>query len=105
MPELFSARGIPFDDIPCYDTVYESPDAGAVLPLLEGETWVTFTSASTVRGFVQSLPGADLSHVLGLCIGEQTAREARTHGLTVRVAREATMESLVELIRETGAGE
>ena len=105
LPELFSARGIPFDDIPCYDTVYESPDAGAVLPLLEGETWVTFTSASTVRGFVQSLPGADLSHVLGLCIGEQTAREARQYGLTVRVAREATMESLVELIRETGAGE
>ena len=47
----------------------------------------------------------DLSHVLGFCIGEQTAREARKYGLSVRVAREATMESLVALIREAGAGE
>ena len=105
LPQIFSAKGIPFADIPCYDTVYESPDAAAVQPLLAAETWVTFTSASTVRGFVKSLPGADLSRVVGFCIGEQTAREARQYGLSVRVAREATMESLVALLREAGAGE
>jgi uroporphyrinogen-III synthase len=56
---------------------------------------VTFTSASTVRGFVGAL-----DVVLGapkvVCIGPVTAREARTHGLTVHaVARPHTLEGVV----------
>jgi uroporphyrinogen-III synthase len=56
---------------------------------------VTFTSASTVRGFV-----AQLGEVRGvpkvICIGPVTAREARAHGFTVHaVARPHTVEGLI----------
>lgn len=100
LPEIFSKKGIPFLDVPCYDTVYENPDPSAVEKLLDKPVLAAFTSASTVRSFVGSLPGADLSQVLGCCIGEKTAAEARKHGIRVKVAQEATMESLIECIKE-----
>ena len=100
LAKIFLARGIPFDDVACYDTKYEMPDAGAVLPRLAAGALVTFTSASTVEGFVKSLPGVDLSHILGICIGEKTADKARQYGIAVRVAREATIESLINTIKE-----
>ena len=100
LPQLFIKNGIPFADVPCYDTVYEAPNPAAVLELLKQPVLVTFTSASTVCGFVQSLPEADLSMVLGCCIGRQTAAEAKKHGIAVVVAREATMESLIACIKE-----
>lgn len=99
LPALFSKNGIPFEDISCYDTVYEAPDPVPVLELLKQNVLVTFTSASTVRGFVESLPGADLSRVLGCCIGPQTAQEARKYGIATVTAREATMDSLIECIK------
>lgn len=99
LPALFSKNGIPFEDISCYDTVYEAPDSALVLELLKQNVLVTFTSASTVRGFVESLPGADLSRVLGCCIGPQTAQEARKYGIATVTAREATMDSLIECIK------
>ncbi|MBP3486111.1 MAG: uroporphyrinogen-III synthase, partial [Oscillospiraceae bacterium] len=100
LPEIFEKNGIPFADVPCYDTVYENPDPAPVRALLDRPVLVTFTSASTVRGFVESLPGADLSKVLGCCIGPQTAAEAEKYGVTVVTAKEATMESLIECIKE-----
>ena len=100
LPEIFVKNGIPFADIPCYDTVYEAPDAGKVRALLDKPVLVSFTSASTVRGFVESLPGADLSHVIGCCIGPQTAAEAIKHGISTVTAKEATMESLIQCIKE-----
>jgi uroporphyrinogen-III synthase len=57
---------------------------------------VTFTSASTVRGFVRAL-GAVKGAPKVVCIGPVTAREARAHGLTVHaVANPHTVEGLVE---------
>ena len=100
LPEIFRKNGIPFSDVPCYDTVYENPKADALLPLLQKPVLVTFTSASTVRGFVESLPGADLSRVLGCCIGAQTAAEAKKYGSAVVTAEKATMDSLIECIKE-----
>jgi uroporphyrinogen-III synthase len=56
---------------------------------------VTFTSASTVRGFVGAL-GEAKGNPKVVCIGPVTAREARGHGLTVAaVAKPHTMEGLV----------
>ena len=59
---------------------------------------VTFTSASTVRGFVGALgPVKGTPRVV--CIGPVTAKEARAHGLTVHaVARPHTMEGVVEAL-------
>lgn len=57
---------------------------------------VTFTSASTVRGFVRAL-GTVKGTPKVICIGPVTAREARARGLTVHaVANPHTVEGLVE---------
>ncbi|MGH2539765.1 MAG: uroporphyrinogen-III synthase [Actinomycetota bacterium] len=56
---------------------------------------ITFTSASTVRGFVGAL-GTIRGAPKVVCIGPVTSREARSHGLTVHaVARPHTIEGLV----------
>jgi uroporphyrinogen-III synthase len=56
---------------------------------------ITFTSASTVRGFVGAL-GVVRGNPKVVCIGPVTAKEARARGLTVRgVARPHTIEGLV----------
>ena len=92
-----------YDDIPVYRTVYENPRSEELRGMLEaGElTYVTFTSASTVKGFVSSVgEGADFSQITGLCIGEQTAAEARKHGIAVKIAPKATIDALVDLARE-----
>jgi uroporphyrinogen-III synthase len=59
---------------------------------------VTFTSASTVRGFVGAL-GAVRGAPKVVCIGPVTAREAREHGLRVHaVASPHTIEGLVTAV-------
>ncbi len=59
---------------------------------------VTFTSASTVRGFVGALGPVKGSPKV-VCIGPVTAKEARAHGLTVHaVANPHTMEGLVSAL-------
>ena len=98
LPEMLERKGIPFADVPVYDTVYAAPAPQKVDALLGETLLVTFTSASTVRGFVESLPGRDLKNVIGCCIGKQTEAEAKKYGLTTVVSQEATMESLVECI-------
>ena len=100
LPEMLESKGIPFADVPIYDTVYTAPDPQKVDALLGEKLLVTFTSASTVRGFVESLPGRDLKNVIGCCIGKQTEAEAKKYGLTTVVSQEATMESLMETIKE-----
>ena len=56
---------------------------------------VTFTSASTVRGYVGALRAVKGNPKV-VCIGPVTAREAREHGLHVSaVARPHTIEGLV----------
>jgi uroporphyrinogen-III synthase len=59
---------------------------------------VTFTSASTVRGFVGAV-GRVKGHPKVVCIGPVTAKEARVRGLPVAaVARPHTVAGLVEAL-------
>ncbi len=59
---------------------------------------VTFTSASTVRGFVHAL-GAARGNPKVVCIGPVTAAEARSHGFHVHaVARPHTVHGLVAAV-------
>jgi len=98
-PELVSvltAAGAVCDEVPVYRTETRalSRDPGEF-------DFLTFTSASCVRGFVESLgdrPVAGLPPAV--CIGEQTGRAAAASGLQVLIAAEATMESLVEKLCE-----
>ena len=75
-------------------------DARAALRAGEVEA-VTFTSASTVRGFVGAV-GAVKGAPKVVCIGPVTAREARDHGFTVHaVANPHTLEGLVDAVERT----
>jgi uroporphyrinogen-III synthase len=73
------------------------PDARAALR--EGRVdAVTFTSASTVLGFVGAL-GAVKGNPKVVCIGPVTAREARAHGFIVAtVAAPHTLEGLMDAL-------
>lgn len=62
---------------------------------------ITFTSASTVRGFVGAT-GAVRGNPKVVCIGPVTAREARSRGLRVSaVASPHTIEGLVQAVERT----
>ncbi len=63
--------------------------------LAAGVDAITFTSASTVRGFTAAMPGLRGTPKV-VCIGPVTAKEARSHGLIVHaVADPHTTEGLV----------
>lgn len=103
LTEGLARRNIACDDVASYRTVYENPRSQQLREAVEGTEGllVTFTSASTVKGFVSSVgEDADFSRMVGMCIGAQTAAEAHKHGIPVRVAREATMDALTDLIVE-----
>ncbi|MEG0442208.1 MAG: uroporphyrinogen-III synthase, partial [Oscillospiraceae bacterium] len=97
------AAGIPYDDIAVYDTVYENPQSAELREELNAGkiSFVSFTSASTVRGFVSSIgEDFDFSVVTAACIGAQTAQAAGAYGMKCLVAKEATMEALTALMTE-----
>ena len=103
LTEGLARRNIACDDVASYRTVYENPRSQELRETVEGAEGllVTFTSASTVKGFVSSVgEDANFSRMVGMCIGQQTAAEAKKFGIPVRVAREATMDALVETILE-----
>ena len=104
LPEILGRAGIAYDDIPVYRTRYGGSRSQALRAALGGFDFITFTSASTVKGLLAAVgEDADFSRVTGLCIGEQTAAEARRHGIPVRVAGQATIDALAELAAVTDA--
>lgn len=101
--EKLQEAGAVVTDLPTYDTLYDTcPYVDYEEEFFNGGTdYVMFTSASTVRGFVKSAPSLDFSKVTALCIGQMTCREARDAGMKTYTAREATLDSLVELAIQT----
>lgn len=89
----------------CYRNVPDASNAEEVKSkMMQGEIdWVSFTSSSTVRNFVDAI-GEDIlrsqrNSFRVACIGPVTERTAVEHGLTPDViAKSATVESLVEAI-------
>lgn len=88
------------DDVAVYETCNESWQLVPVKEMIEdGEiSWAVFTSASTVRGFAEALPDTGIKGLKAACIGEQTAKAARSLGMDVYVADKADIESLVRLV-------
>jgi uroporphyrin-III C-methyltransferase len=99
--EIFQSAGVIYDDIAVYDTVYRSDSSDYLKDNLDSIDCAVFTSASTVKGFVSSLgKDMDYSGLAGICIGEQTAGEAKTYGIKTAVSKEATIDSLVDKLLE-----
>lgn len=88
------------NDIPTYDTVYESSRLIQIDKETENRSidCVVFTSASTVKGFVESTSLTDYSHVTAACIGKQTKAAADAYGMQTYMSEKATIDSLIELV-------
>lgn len=100
LTERLALKQIAFDDIPIYRTRYGCPQPDELQKALAEKRldYVTFTSASTVKGFAAAAgPDAVFSGITGLCIGEQTAAEARLHHIPVKIAKAATIDAMAEL--------
>ena len=99
LPERLTAAGRSVDVVAAYKTVFT--DDPLFAQRVEQSDILTFTSASTVRGFVHNLGGAENARTASegkivACIGPVTAQAARDEGLTVNiVAEEFTAEGLV----------
>lgn len=103
--DVFKAQGRAFEDIPVYDTKFVSAGSHCVKTLVRENPgiYVTFTSASTVEGFVRSMEGANLGQITGICIGNQTSQAAVKYGIRHFTSEEATIDSMVRKIMEVGA--
>ena len=105
LPRELQARGVQVTVAPAYRTVFAREGAGEIVPLLESRLIdaVTFTSSSTVRGFLALLAPADarrlLEGVVVAAIGPITAETAAEHGLHVSVMpHEYTVPALADAI-------
>lgn len=103
LTEELEKKGFWYRDIPTYETVYEQAEEiteKIELAFLENRIdKVTFTSASTVKGFAKTLKNIDYTKVNAVCIGEQTATEARKYGMNIWISKEASIDSIIELIQ------
>jgi uroporphyrinogen III methyltransferase / synthase len=79
LPDALRARGATVDVVPLYETVAEPFDAAAVA----GVDYVTFTSASTVRFFLQAAGGLDGPRIVS--IGPATTAALREAGFEPHV--------------------
>ena len=96
------AAGAEVADIPTYDTLDAEQDLVDEAELFrKGKIdCAVFTSASTVRGFVNRNPDLDYSLVRAACIGRQTRQCAEEYGMKTYMSEKATMDSLTQLVVE-----
>lgn len=102
LPARLTAVGITVTDVPLYDTVYRCGKAEALRArMMDGALdVVTFTSVSTVEAFVQAVGAADYSGFTALCIGEQTAAAAHRYQMSVKIAKNATIDDMIASLLE-----
>jgi uroporphyrinogen III methyltransferase/synthase len=99
LPEQLRARGAHVDVLETYRAVPPAGVGPRLAACLPGVDMITFTSSSTVRHFVDAMPGAPGDQVRIACIGPITAQTARDLGLRVDIiAQEYTTSGLVDAI-------
>jgi uroporphyrinogen III methyltransferase/synthase len=113
LPQTLQARGARVEVVPVYRTVRTPERAAEVARLLAEDRVrvVTFTSASTVDGFVDLFPPGQAAEALrrgravAACLGPITAARAREAGLEVGIeAARSTVDDLAEAIVEGVSG-
>lgn len=106
LTEPLVKAGIAFEDISIYETTYVRKEAACKKlreMLMDGELdAVTFTSASTVAGFIKAL-GLTKQEIrqagfTAICIGKKTKEAAERFGVKTLVSEKAETDSMVELI-------
>jgi uroporphyrinogen III methyltransferase/synthase len=94
-------QGAQVMDIALYDTVTAVPQATALAELALGYEAITFTSPSSVRGFLRISGGKPFAEAVVACIGPVTAAAAAESGLSVTlVPDEYTLDGLVQILSD-----
>lgn len=102
LPDGLRARGAQVDIVPVYRTVTGPGDAAVLERLSAGEAdAVTFTSPSTVRGFLRLTGGMLTPMPVVACIGPVASAAARSNGL--EVAAEPAEHTVSGLVRALDA--
>ena len=100
--KFLAEAGAFVDDVPTYRTLYEKSllidekkefEAGNI-------NCVVFTSASTVKGFVEGTKGLDYTKVKAACIGKQTKAAADAWGMETYMSEKSTIDSLITLVEQ-----
>ena len=104
LPEALRKRGAEVDVVTLYETVPEDPDPEAIERAREAD-FVTFTSSSTVRNFVQATGDGVPKGARVISIGPVTSAAAREAGLKVDIEAERhDIDGLVEALLQAVAG-
>ena len=100
--EVFGDNAVAFESVALYDALYETGQNDNAKQMLADNQidYVTFTSSSTVEGFVKVFPDIDLKNINGLCIGEQTAETAKKYGIKAIMSEKATISSMIDKLKE-----
>lgn len=101
VPDALRAAGRTVDDVAAYRTRFV--DDAELATKAAGADIVTFTSSSTVHGFIHNVPNATdvLASRTVACIGPITAATARDAGIRVDItADEFTIDGLLDALEE-----
>ena len=103
-PEIVAklcSQGASVTEIPLYDTVTAVPDPGALDKLTAGFDAITFTSPSSVRGFLQITGARPTEPAVVACIGPVTAQTAIENDMDVTLMPdEYTLDGLVQVLAQ-----
>lgn len=98
LDSVLDQSGIDHSEIKVYKTVSECELNITELINRKKIDYVTFTSGSTVRGFMQFHEYAELSSFKAICIGDVTATEAKKYGMSCITAENSSIEAMTEAI-------
>jgi uroporphyrinogen III methyltransferase/synthase len=105
LPNALRERGAEVDVVTLYETVAETPDPDQLERAGDAD-FVTFTSSSTVRNFLEASPNGIPDQAKVVSIGPVTSEAAREAGLTVDVEAERhDIDGLVEALLAAAAAE
>jgi uroporphyrinogen-III synthase len=106
LPEAIARAGGIAHEIAVYKTLLARPDPNGLAALQTGVDWITFTSPSTVKNFIEIVRSRNMDplHLAGnpkvACIGPVTEQAAREEGFEVAlVAEKYTADGLVKALR------
>jgi len=105
LPDALRARGAQVDVLALYETLAE-PLSPSALAAARAADYITFTSSSTVRFFLDALAGAGLSATTRIVsIGPITSQTLREHGLEPHVeAEDHDVDGIIQaLLADAGA--
>jgi uroporphyrinogen III methyltransferase / synthase len=104
LPDALRKRGAEVDVVTLYETVAEAPDPEALERARDAD-FITFTSSSTVRNFMEAGANGIPGGAKIVSIGPITSEAAREAGLTVDVEAERhDIGGLVEALLTAAAG-